>query len=60
MDMMSRLFSPYDLNPMGKNPLRAVLDDTIDFARLARAPIKLFITTTNVRTGRGHEANPGI
>jgi NTE family protein len=54
MDMMSRLFSPYDLNPMGKNPLRAVLDDTIDFARLARAPIKLFITTTNVRTGRGH------
>lgn len=54
MDLMSRLWSPYDLNPMGKNPLRAILAETIDFERLARAPIKLFITATNVRTGRGH------
>ena len=54
MDIMSRLFSPYDLNPMGNNPLRAILAETIDFGRLARAPIKLFITATNVRTGRGH------
>ena len=54
MDVMSRLLSPYDLNPMGKNPLRAILAETIDFGRLARAPIKLFITATNVRTGRGH------
>src|SRR5271155_3683047 len=54
MDLMSRLLSPYDLNPMGKNPLRAILTETINFERLARAPIKLFITATNVRTGRGH------
>src|SRR5260370_18137829 len=54
MDLMSRLVSPYDLNPMGNNPLRAILAKTIDFARLARAPIKLFITATNVQTGRGH------
>jgi NTE family protein len=54
MDVMSRLLSPYDLNPMGKNPLRTILAETIDFERLARAPIKLFITATNVRTGRGH------
>lgn len=54
MDLLSRLVSPYDLNPMGSNPLRAILADTIDFGRLARAPIKLFITATNVRTGRGH------
>jgi NTE family protein len=54
MDLMSRLLSPYDLNPMGSNPLRAILAETIDFERLARAPIKLFITATNVRTGRGH------
>src|SRR5438874_11060396 len=54
MDLMSRLLSPYDLNPMGKNPLRAILAVTIDFGRLARAPIKLFITATNVQTGRGH------
>ena len=51
---MSRLISPYDLNPMGKNPLRAILAETIDFERVARAHTKLFITATNVRTGRGH------
>ncbi len=50
---MSRVFSPYDLNPLGFNPLRQVLADSIDFDRLARSPIKLFITATNVRTGRG-------
>ena len=54
MDLMSRLVSPYDLNPMGNNPLRAILAETINFDRLAHAPIKLFITATNVRTGRGH------
>ena len=53
MDLMSRLLSPYDLNPMGNNPLRAILAETIDFERLARAPMKLFIIATNVRTGRG-------
>ncbi len=53
MDMMSRLFSPYDLNPGGKNPLLAILEQSIDFEAVKRAPIKLFITATNVRTGRG-------
>jgi NTE family protein len=53
MNMMARLFSPYDLNPLGLNPLRRILTETIDFANLARAPIRLFITATNVRTGRG-------
>jgi NTE family protein len=53
MDMMSRLFSPYDLNPLGNNPLCDVLAGTIDFERLPRSPIKLFVTATNVRTGRG-------
>ncbi|HMF24041.1 MAG TPA: patatin-like phospholipase family protein [Pseudolabrys sp.] len=53
MDLMTRIFSPYDLNPHSFNPLRDILADSIDFARLARSPIKLFITATNVRTGRG-------
>ena len=53
MDMMARVLSPYDLNPLGLNPLRTVLDESIDFSRLARTPIKLFVTATNVRTGRG-------
>src|SRR5271168_2837784 len=53
MDMMARLFSPYDLNPGGFNPLRQILAECIDFERLGRAPIKLFVTATNVRTGQG-------
>jgi NTE family protein len=54
MDLASRLFSPYDLNPGGANPLRRILAETIDTARLARAPIKVFVTATNVHSGRGH------
>ncbi|MDI4237684.1 patatin-like phospholipase family protein [Bradyrhizobium sp. Arg237L] len=52
-DLMSRVLSPYDLNPLGFNPLREILAGAIDFERLARAPIKLFVTATRVRTGRG-------
>jgi len=53
MDLMSRLVSPYDLNPKGGNPLRDILAEQIDFGVLAQSPINLFITATNVRTGRG-------
>jgi len=53
MDLASRLFSPYDLSPSGFNPLRDILAETIDFERLMAAPIKVFVTATNVRTGRG-------
>ena len=53
MDIMSRVLSPYELNPLGFNPLRNILQESIDFGRLAASPIKLFITATNVRTGRG-------
>ena len=53
IDLMSRLISPYDLNPFGHNPIRSILEDSIDFAHLNEAPIRLFITATNVHTGRG-------
>jgi NTE family protein len=53
MDLMARVLSPYDLNPLGLNPLRAILTESIDFGQLTRAPIRLFITATSVRTGRG-------
>jgi NTE family protein len=53
MDLLARMVSPYDLNPGGANPLSQILADHIDFARLAQAPIKLFITATNVHTGKG-------
>jgi NTE family protein len=53
LDLMARILSPYDLNPHGVNPLAKILHGCIDFRRLADAPIKLFVTATNVRTGRG-------
>jgi NTE family protein len=53
MDMMARVVSPYDVNLMGANPLRGILVDTIDFDLLQQSPIKLFVTATNVSTGRG-------
>ena len=52
-DLASRVFSPYDLSLAGANPLRDVLAASVDFARVARAPIQLFVTATNVHTGRG-------
>jgi hypothetical protein len=51
LDLLARVFSPYDLSFGRPNPLMQLLSDTVDFARLATAPIKLFITATNVRTG---------
>jgi NTE family protein len=61
LDIAGRVFSPYDVNPFGANPLRQILADSIDFARLARAQIKIFVTATNVRTGRGRIfRNPDI
>ena len=53
MDLVSRVLSPYSLNPLDFNPLRRVLAESIDCNRLAHSPIKLFITATSVRTGRG-------
>jgi NTE family protein len=53
LDLAARMFSPYDLNPRGVNPLHHILAETIDFAQLRNAPIKLFITATRVRTGQG-------
>jgi len=52
-DLASRVFSPYDLNPRGSNPLRDVLAESVDFSQVARSSIRLFVTATNVRTGRG-------
>lgn len=52
-DLAARVFSPYDLNPMDTNPLRGILAECVDFERVAQSPIRLFVTATNVRTGRG-------
>ena len=52
MDLLARLISPYDVPSFGGNPLEQVLRESVDFGALAEGPIKVFITATNVRTGR--------
>ena len=52
-DIAARLYSPYSLPGGGANPLHKILDETVDFGRLAKSGPKLFVTATNVHTGRG-------
>jgi NTE family protein len=52
-DLMTRMLSPYQLNPADANPLRDLLVELIDFERLRReAPIKLYVSATDARTGK--------
>lgn len=52
-DVMSRLPSPYQFNPLNYNPLRKVLEASIDFERIRRgSAIKLFLAAANARTGK--------
>ena len=52
-DLLTRHLSPYQFNPSNLNPLREVLQGSIDFERLRRdAATKLFIAATNVRNGK--------
>jgi len=53
-DLITRLFSPYEFNPFNHNPLRDVLIQSVDFDALSKSdcPIKLFLSATNVRTGK--------
>jgi NTE family protein len=53
MDLLARVVSPYDIPAIGGNPLEQVLQESVDFAALANGRIKVFVTATNVRTGRG-------
>jgi NTE family protein len=54
LDYVTRILSPYQLNPTNWNPLRDVLAASVDFEAMKRRklPIKLFLCATNVRTGR--------
>jgi len=53
LDLLSRLASPYDLNPFGINPLRDMLDDVIDFDKVRGChDMGVFLSATNVETGR--------
>jgi NTE family protein len=53
LDLTTRFLSPYDFNPFNINPLREILEREVDFdAVRAGKKLKLFISATNVRTGK--------
>lgn len=52
IDIWTRLFSPYQLNPFNIHPLRDILAGMIDFEALRRSgEIALFLSATDVATG---------
>ena len=52
-DFAAQFLSPYQLNPMGVNPLRPVLERLVEFERLRAVALpRLFIAATDVATGR--------
>jgi NTE family protein len=52
-DVMLKVFSPYQLNPTNENPLRDIIEEVVDFARLRAAPgPPAFVCATNVLNGR--------
>jgi NTE family protein len=63
-DALSRVFSPYQLNPANMNPLRDLLLEAVDFEALrACTSPKLYLCATNVLTGKirvfeAHEVTP--
>ncbi len=49
---MSRMLSPYDLNPLNINPLKELIERFVDFEAIRRdRGLELFISATNVQTG---------
>ena len=52
--LVTQWFAPSQVNPMGLNPLRRLLEREVDFELLAHQQrVKVFVNATNVRTGQG-------
>ncbi|MFN0219695.1 MAG: patatin-like phospholipase family protein [Hyphomicrobium sp.] len=53
LTQMASLWSPYEFNPLGFDPLRRLLEDHVDFELIrANSPFELLIAATHVNTGR--------
>jgi NTE family protein len=51
-EAMSHYFSPYELNPLNINPLNDLIARFVDFDAVRASDLELFISATNVHTGR--------
>ncbi|WP_112322608.1 patatin-like phospholipase family protein [Oceanibium sediminis] len=66
LDTLSRLFSPYEFNPLNFHPLRPVVTRMLDFDKVCADPgPRLFISATNVRSGKikifsGKDISPDV
>lgn len=56
-DLVTRLASPYDLNPFNINPLKDLVTELINFDHVRKSKVKVFISATNVETGRAQVWN---
>jgi NTE family protein len=53
VDTLSRVISPYQINPLNLSPLGDLLTELVDFASLRKGDgVRLFVSATNVNTGK--------
>ncbi|MDR0580963.1 MAG: patatin-like phospholipase family protein [Holosporaceae bacterium] len=52
-DFITKILSPYQLNPLGTNPLRSIVEQLFDFDKLNESDaVKVFLAATHVYTGK--------
>lgn len=52
-ESLGSTFSPYEFNPFNLNPLKDVLENTVDFEAIrSHGEVALFVAATGVRTGK--------
>lgn len=51
-ETLAMSMSPYSFNPFNLNPLRRVIETSVDFEAVQSSSISLFVSATNVRQGR--------
>lgn len=52
LDYFTKIFSPYQFNLFDLNPLRAIVEEMVDFEALrAQSRLEIFINTTDAKTG---------
>lgn len=52
-DMLNRVASPYDVNPLNLNPLRDIVERCVDIDRVRSCDkVRIYISATNVETGK--------
>jgi NTE family protein len=54
LDVITRMFSPYQFNLFDLNPLRGIVSELVDFPMLnKKSPMAIYVNATNAKTGKG-------